>query len=266
MLVDAGWPVTLPHLAASQEGYAGDQAFSTGQLRAGLGKLAFSLGGSDGASASAGTGTGNPSMIIVVEGPSAAGKTTWIAAHRHGAAVIAEAQPGPAPHRGSDPASAAIHWAKVSASRWAAACQAEQRAEIAVCDTDPFKLHYVWCLWQTGHATARQWRAEMNANRQLFASGRLGIADLILVSIPEQAVLSARHHADTTRRRRNFDLHAQLAHPLRDWYRAVSALDPDRVRWHLPATGIPDLGMLQRRNPRTGTAIFDSLMDQLAAR
>jgi hypothetical protein len=146
------------------------------------------------------------------------------------------------------------------------ACQAEQQAGIALCDGDPFKLNYVWCLWQTGNATAGRWRAEMNASRQMFAAQRLGIADLILVSIPEPAVLAARRHADTTRRRRNFDLHVQLAAPLRDWYRAVSALDPNRVRWELPATGIPGLATLRPRDPRTGTAIFDALMDQLPAR
>ncbi len=203
-------------------------------------------------------------MIVVVEGPSASGKTTWITAHRPGSAVIGEARPGPAPSR--DPAAAAAHWAKVNAARWAAACQAEQQAGIALCDTDPFKLHYVWCLWQTGNATAGQWRAEMNASRQLFAAQRLGIADLILVSIPRPASLAARRRADTTRRRRNFDLHVRLADPLRHWYRAVSALDPDRVRWELPATGIAGLSTLRPRNPRTGTAIFDALMDQLPAR
>jgi hypothetical protein len=31
-------------------------------------------------------------------------------------------------------------------------------------------------LWQTGNATAGQWRAEMTTNRQLFADQRLGIA------------------------------------------------------------------------------------------
>ena len=106
----------------------------------------------------------------------------------------------------------------------------------------------------------------MTASRQLFAAQRLGIADLILVSIPDPAVLAARRRADTTRRRRHFDLHVQLAAPLHDWYRAVSALDPGRVRWELPATGIPGLGTLQPRKPRTGTAIFDALTDQLPAR
>ena len=205
-------------------------------------------------------------MIVVVEGPSAAGKTTWITAPRQGAALIGETRPGPAPSRGSDPDAAAAYWATVNAARWSAACRAEQQAKIVLYGTDPFKLHYVWCLWQTCNATAGQWRAEMNVSRQLFAALRLGIADLILVSIPSPAVLAARRAADATRRRRNFGLHAQLAGPLRDWYRAVGALDPDRVRWELPAAGIPSLATLQPRDPRTGTAIFDALMDQLPAR
>jgi hypothetical protein len=209
---------------------------------------------------------GGASMIVVVEGPSAAGKTTWITAHRQGAALVGEARTGPAPDRGSDPAAAAAHWARVDAARWSAACQAENQGTIVICDTDPFKLHYAWCLWQTGNATAGQWRAEMNACRRLFAAQRLGIADLILVSIPEPAVLAARRAADATRRRRNFGLHAQLAGPLRDWYRAVGALDPNRVRWELPAAGVPGLATLQPRDPRTGTAVFDALMDQLPAR
>src|SRR5262249_30550104 len=206
------------------------------------------------------------SMIVVVEGPSAAGKTTWITAHRQGATLIGEARPGPAPDRGGDPAAAAAHWAKGNAERGAAACQAENPGPNAGCETDPVKLHHAWCLGRTGNATAGQWRAEMTACRRLFTARRLGIADLILVSIPEPAVLAARRAADATRRRRNFGLHAQLAGPLRDWYRAVSALDPDRVRWELPAAGVPGLATLQSRRPRTGTAIFDALMDQLPAR
>ena len=204
-------------------------------------------------------------MIVVVEGPSASGKTTWVNVHGHVAALIGEARPAPS-LSGRDPAAVAAHWAEVSAARWAAACEGEERAGIALCDTDPFKLHYAWCLWQTGHATAGQWHAEMNASRELFGGQRLGIADLILVSIPEAATLAARRRADTTRRRRNFDLHVQLGAPLRDWYGAVSALDPSRVRWELPADGIPCLGSLEPRNPRTGTAIFDAMLEQLPAR
>lgn len=180
------------------------------------------------------------------------------------ATVIAEAPGGPAPDRAVDPEGAAAHWAAVSAGRWHAATRGEQRAGLAVCDTDPLKLHYVWSLWRTGHASRRQWHAELAATRLLFARQRLGIADLILVTIPDPAVLAARRRADLTRRRRNFDLHAQLAGPLRDWYHAVEQLDPPRVRWDLPAAGIPDLAPGPRRH-RTGTEAFEALISQLPA-
>ena len=70
---------------------------------------------------------------------------------------------------------------------------------------------------------------------------------------------------DTTRRRRNFDLHVQLVSRLRDWYHAVEQLDPRRVRWELPATGIPDT-TLGPRDDGTRTNTFDALISQLPAR
>lgn len=205
-------------------------------------------------------------MIIVVEGPSAAGKTTWVAAHCPPAAVISETPGGPAPDRDLNPDGAAAHWAGLSAARWHAAHQAEQATGTAVCDTDPLKLHYIWPLWQTGHASTRQWHAELNATRQLFAQHHLGIADLILVANPTPATLTARRKADTTRQRRNFDLHLQLAGPLRDWYHAPGQLDPNRVHWDLPPTGLPDTTTLGPRRNNTGTGTLDALIDRLPAR
>jgi hypothetical protein len=204
-------------------------------------------------------------VIIVVEGPSAAGKTTWTTAHAPPGAVIAETPSGPAPDRNLDPDGAAAHWAILSAARWHAARQAEQATGIAVCDTDPLKLHYIWSLWRTGHASTGQWHAELSATRQLFARHDLGIADLILVEIPDPATLTARRRADTTRQRRNFDLHRQLAGPLRDWYHAIEQLDPTRVHWELP-TGLPDTNTLGPRDNNTGTDTLDALIDQLPAR
>ena len=173
---------------------------------------------------------------------------------------------GPAPDRYLDPEGAAAHWARHSAARWHAARQAEQATGTAVCDTDPLKLHYLWSLWQAGHASTRQWHTELSATRQLFTQHHLGIADLILVAIPSPAALTARREADTTRQRRNFDLHLQLAGPLRDWYHAVEQLDTARVRWNLPPTGLPDTTTLGPRRNNTGTDILDALIDQLPAR
>jgi hypothetical protein len=204
-------------------------------------------------------------VIIVVEGPSAAGKSTWIAAHCRPAMVIGEARGGSAPDRATDPEGAAAHWAAVSARRWQAAREAERDAGLAVCDTDPLKLHYVWSLWRAGHASRREWHAELTATRQLFARQRLGFADLVLIEIPDQATLDARRRSDPSRRRRNFDLHAQLAGPLREWYHAVEELDTSRVRWELPDAGIPETTRGPRRYS-TGTAVFDAFISQLPAR
>lgn len=201
-------------------------------------------------------------MIVVVEGPTAAGKTSWIAAHCSPAVVIGEAAGGAAPDPEVDPEGTADCWALVSSGRWNAAQYVVQTCGLAVCDTDPFKLHYVWSLWRTGHASARRWQAECRAVRELFARKRLGIADLILVEIPDQDVLAARRAADRTRTRRNFELHSQLAAPLRDWYQAVEQLDPRRVRWSLPADGIPDIE-IGSRHDSTGTDVFDRLISQL---
>jgi hypothetical protein len=204
-------------------------------------------------------------MIIVIEGPSAAGKITWIASHCRRATVISEARGGPAPDRSADPDGAAAHWAAISAARWRSARQVEQHTGLAVCDTDPLKLHYAWSLWQIGRASRCQWHAELTATRQLFAQHSLGLSDLILIEIPDPATLAARRSADPTRRRRNFDLHAQLVGPLRDWYHAVAQLDSSRVRWELPGTGL--VGLFQSpRHERTGTGVFDALISQLPAR
>ena len=92
-------------------------------------------------------------LIIVVEGPSAAGKTTWIARHRAGAAVIAEYS-GTGPPAGADVLATSRYWAEANAARWAAAVDAEQRASLVLCDCDPFKLCYTWSLWRIGYSPA----------------------------------------------------------------------------------------------------------------
>jgi hypothetical protein len=148
---------------------------------------------------------GTRAMIVVVEGPSAAGKTTWIAGHRQDMAVITEDAGG-------------------------------------------------------------AWRAAREANRRMFTAGRLGIADLILVRIPDLDVLDQRKVGDPHRTRRNFELHRQLGEPLREWYQAVSRLDQHRVRWELPEEGIGGLTEPGIRNPRTGTEVYERLLSVLPQR
>jgi hypothetical protein len=135
-----------------------------------------------------------------------------------------------------------------------------------LCDTDPFKLHYAWSLWRAGHASASEWRAAREANRRMFAAGRLGMADVILVSIPELEVLTRHRSSDSSRARRNFELHGQLGEALREWYQAVSQLDPPRVRWSFPDAGIRGLAALGARTPRSGAEVYESLISLLPQR
>ena len=202
-------------------------------------------------------------MIVVVEGPSAAGKTTWIARYRDDAPVINEDAGGAPVDATSGELAAADHWAQVNANRWEMAVEAEHHAQLVLCDTDPFKLHYTWSLWRVGRASGSEWRAAREASRRMFAVGRLGVADLILVSIPDPDVLARRKASDSSRARRNFELHKQLSEPLREWYHAVSRLDPLRVRWSLPDESIHGLALLGTRSPRTGTEVYEKLISLL---
>ena len=180
-------------------------------------------------------------MIVVVEGPTAAGKTSWVTTHHSRVAVWEYRSSGDEPDRSADPEGAARYWASANAGRWQQALGIEMAHGLAVCDTDPFKLHYVWGLWWLGEVDTSMWEAEARMNREHLEAGRLGFADLVLCEIPDLNVLQSRQDGDRTRTRRNFDLHVHLAEPLRRWYETMDELEPGRVRWTLPPDGsIPD--------------------------
>src|SRR5581483_1508150 len=87
------------------------------------------------------------SMIISVEGPSAAGKTTWCRSRFPGRYVpetLAKAA-GPQP---ADHTQLARLWTEANCARLQQALDLERESGLAVCDGDPFKLHYTWCMWQ----------------------------------------------------------------------------------------------------------------------
>jgi hypothetical protein len=64
--------------------------------------------------------------------------------------------------------------------------------------------------------------------------------------------------------RRGFDRHVLLRESLLRWYRAIDALEPGRVRFELPEAGLtPDLLALGPRRVRSGSALFDALLNAL---
>ncbi len=196
-------------------------------------------------------------MIVVVEGPTAAGKTSWC--RRHVGRFVGEyAMTGAEPVDGQ---ALARHWARVGMRRWAQAQELERADGIAFCDTDPLKLHYSWGMAALGLAPRAQFDRELAVARVAIRTGRLGLADAVLVGLPDVATLRSRRDEDPTRRRRNFATHVQLREPLRQWYAALDDLDPGRVVWDLPAGGVPELPA--PRPGRTCPGLLDALIDAL---
>src|SRR5271156_1636495 len=112
-------------------------------------------------------------MLIVVEGISAAGKTTWCLKHASGFTVSETGPRDDAPDATLNPGAAARFWVEQGERRWRAARAIERLRGVAVCDTDPIKLHYIWSLWQIGVAAERVWQAEHDATRDAIAAGRI---------------------------------------------------------------------------------------------
>ena len=194
-------------------------------------------------------------------GPSAAGKTTWCRRHYPDELVPEYAPTGDEPDD-SDPAAQANFWSEVNCRRWSQATVVERDFGLAVCDDDPMKLHYCWSLLRVGLASPQRWEHEIAANLAAITAGRLGFADLVLVSVPPAAELQRRRDEDSTRRRRNFEVHARLAEPLRQWYQAMDLVEPGRVQWDLPPDGLPATVPTPRTN-RCDPALLTALLDAL---
>jgi len=160
-------------------------------------------------------------MIVVVEGISGSGKSTWCARHGGSHVVPENGRLAVAPDRAADPTGAAAFWAERNIDRWQAALAVERTTGHALCDTDPLKLHYVWCLWRIAEAPERDWSLELAATRQTIADGWIGFADSYLVADTDVATAQRYAMSDAKRRRSNFDLHARLRPALLEWYTAL---------------------------------------------
>lgn len=195
-------------------------------------------------------------VIVVVEGPSAAGKTTWCRT-RGSDGVVAETGRIEPPAASSDDGLARF-WNDINCRRWAETLRVEAERGLAVCDTDPLKLHYDYCLARLGVVSWERFEAGIVAAAEAIASCRLGIADIVLVNLSDDEILARRRDADPTRSRRNFDLHRRLGSGLRDWYETLAQLDPGRVIWTHPSEMPP---MVVR--DRYDTDLFRGWMSQL---
>lgn len=200
-------------------------------------------------------------VIVVIEGISASGKSTWCNAHGADHTIPETGPVQNVPCEQSDPQGAAAYWAGRNVLRWQTALAMEQRTGLALCDTDPLKLHYTWCLWQIGEVTEQQWQLSVQAVRATIEGRKIGFADAYFVKTIDPDLARAQARVDMTRRRQKLDLHVRLQPALLKWYEVLDKVLPDRVQF-----GFPDeLPTMHELNRYPGLAVFDDLIAALPA-
>src|ERR1700679_2236109 len=111
-------------------------------------------------------------MIVVMEGPSAVGNTTWCRAHCPELLVEAAPENLDAPELDADPLQVAHFWVEFNGRQWQTALQIEKEKEVAVCDGDPFHLYFSWSVWKAGALARNLFDAELPLYRRAIESAR----------------------------------------------------------------------------------------------
>jgi hypothetical protein len=174
-------------------------------------------------------------MLICLEGPSAVGKTTTAAAlaERCGGAVIPEV--GALFER---PARESATWYfERQVERWAMA-QAHARAgRIAILDGDPFQP--LWYNWAYDFVGFQPLEVIAGFYREQIEAGNIALPYRYFVLTADETALRARKASDVGRRRGGFERHLRLIEPQREYFRAMQAIDADRVEF-LPEATLKD--------------------------
>ena len=205
-------------------------------------------------------------MIVVVEGISAAGKSTYARSLGELTWVPEFETQGDPPGLEVSAEERAAYWIAHNERRFGRALEVEAKHGFAICDTDPFKSHFDWSMARAGFTTIDVFEAAIPMARASFANGRLGFADLYLVKRIEPEIARRQKEGDATRSRRRFDMHLALQPHLMDWFEALSALLPGQVEFALRDKDAL-LAELKRKTPEASPRRFDiSVLDALVAR
>ncbi|MDW9374112.1 hypothetical protein [Sinorhizobium meliloti] len=200
-------------------------------------------------------------MIVVVEGISAAGKTTWCRSHGQ-SYLIPETFPADRQAQPLTGIATAQYWTDWNAKRWGDALEMEREKGCAVCDTDPLKLHYSWCLYQIDALPKRQWELQLQTTRIALLERRLGFADAYFVKAIDPLIAKQQCEGDTSRLRDRFEVHVRLQPFLIQWYALLGEAVGGRVRWTLPDDGLPTDAILDSEL-RYDVKVFDRFVSSL---
>nr|WP_298925779.1 hypothetical protein [uncultured Erythrobacter sp.] len=208
-------------------------------------------------------------MIIVAEGISAAGKTTFARQFGEGRWLPEMPVKAQRPHGDAPAQSHAKFWADHNAARFQMAVQIEREHGFVVCDTDPLKIHYAWCMERAGFDWPDRFEFAAIEVRKAIVEERLGFADLYLVKPIAPEAARAQKEGDSTRRRGNFDQHLALQPHLIAWFEAMSDVLPRRVRFGFPEPSslIAEIEphAAERSAHRYDVGAFDALIEALPA-
>lgn len=206
-------------------------------------------------------------MIIVIEGISAAGKTTY--SQRFGAShhVPEFPEKGTPPGANAPAEEQAQYWIEHNIERFQTALEVEAKHGFAICDTEPFKSHFDWCMGKAGFKSMEVFKAAMPLAREAIDKRRIGFGDLYFVKQITPDLARAQKDGDLTRTRRRFDMHLALQPFLIRWFEALSEVLPGRVEFAFPSKD----ALLERLNNKTtkdtsrrfDVSVLDALVEQL---
>ena len=174
-------------------------------------------------------------MIIVVEGPSAVGKTTLLR-HLPTSHVVSEdwSALGFPPEQWPDldtPAGQAFG-VGASSHRWKLLCDVEHHFGSAYADTDPLKLYYNFALALHGTRSRALLEMTFEGCRHAMQTEQLGFADRVMFLQATAATLRSRKQQDASRQRRRFDLHVELIDAFAHYYMLLEQVRPGTVRFY----------------------------------
>jgi hypothetical protein len=204
-------------------------------------------------------------MIVTIEGPSAAGKTTWCRLHCPKGFVEGAQENISAPDLYSDPEEVAQFWVNFNIGRWHAALGIESERGIAVCDGDPFGLCFSWAVWKAGAIPGRLFEIEQPLYRRAIEERRLGFADAVIWFDAPLEELRQRAKSDTTRRRKRHELYLRMIPRMKTWADARQQALPGTVRVRPDDFRAEDLENIAALARRYDPAIVDEMIKALDA-
>lgn len=209
-------------------------------------------------------------MIIVVEGPSAVGKTTLLR-HLPTSHVVSEdwSALGFPPEQWPDLDTSAgqAFGVRASSHRWKLLCDVEHQFGRAYADTDPLKLYYNFALALHGTRSRAQLAMTFELCRHAMKTEQLGFADRVVFLRATSATLRSRKQQDASRQRRRFDLHVELIDAFAHYYMLLEQIRPGTVTFYdtdQDGSTLPILSLPLSQHPpyaRFDVHTFDALQE-----